>query len=100
MARLRLYPEIKKISEVFRKEEGLGNFQNAAKQYMVIEEFFNIFPELGKIVKPEKIENKVLHLKVENSVWRNELMFKNKEMRSAINKYFKADVVKMIKFKY
>ncbi|MFA8344358.1 MAG: DUF721 domain-containing protein [Rhodothermaceae bacterium] len=100
MARLRLYPEIKSLSEVFKKENGLSNFNNAAKQYLVVEKFPEIFPELSKIATATKIENKVLFLRVENSVWRNELMFKNKMMRENINKFFRTEVVKAIKFKY
>lgn len=100
MAKLRLYPEIKSLSEVLSKENGLSNFNNAAKQYLVIEKFPEIFPELAQIVKATKIENKILYLRVENSVWRNELMFKNKIMKESINKFFKAEVVKTIKFKY
>lgn len=97
MGKLRLYTEIKSLSEVLG-EEGFQRFRKSAGEYAVVEKFSEIFPDLSNIVKPQKIEKNILFLKVENSVWRNELRFKQEIMKERINKYFKEKIVKSIRF--
>ncbi len=97
MGKLRLYTEIKSLSDIM-SEEGLKKFRSSAGEYAVIEKFPEIFPDLVKIVKPQKIEKNILFLKVENSVWRNELRFKQEIMKERINKFFDVKIVKSIRF--
>ncbi|PIW68946.1 MAG: hypothetical protein COW08_09890 [Ignavibacteriales bacterium CG12_big_fil_rev_8_21_14_0_65_30_8] len=88
----------KSLKEIFEKEPKLKGIRSTVKESMVISEFHSIFPEFKKAVVPEKIEKKRLFLKVENSVWRNELKFKEIEIIKKINTYFKTEIIKWIKF--
>jgi len=45
-----------------------------------------------------EIEKRSLFIKVENSVWRNELNLQRRIIIEKINKYFDKDVVQTIKF--
>ena len=69
-----------------------------AREYDILEKFNAIFPQLQKVAEPVKIENNTLFLKVENSVWRSELNFKQKTMVEKINEYFNTEAVVKIKF--
>ena len=44
------------------------------------------------------MEKKVLFLRVENSVWRSELKFRQKLIIERINNHLKEDIIKSIKF--
>lgn len=79
---------IKTIGEVISSEPGLEKVNKLIKQTEVIVKFFDIFPELTKVAVPEKVEKKVLHLKVENAAWRSELKFQSEKVVEKINKYF------------
>ncbi len=86
------------LNEILNKEKAFKNFRKAIKEAEVIEKFYFIFPDLKKIAVPKKIKNKMLFLKVENSVWRNELRLKSNLMKKKINEYFNDIVVNAIKF--
>jgi len=58
------------------------------KDNEVIEKFYEIFPAFEKIVEPQKIEKKVLLLKVENPAWRNELFLQKEKLVEKINNFF------------
>ncbi len=92
------------MSETFKSVADILNsqyFENIntyVKKHRVIEEFFNIFPELQTIANPVKIEKKILFLKVENSVWRNELHIIQKRLCEKINTKFDENLIEKIKF--
>lgn len=90
--------KIKSISEVIKNEEEFENFRNAAKEYEVVDKFYEIFPDLKSVAVAKKIEKKCLFLRVENSVWRNELKLNQGLIISKINETLKAEVINKIKF--
>jgi hypothetical protein len=64
----------------------------------VVVHFFEIFPNLEKVVMPQSCEKKILKLKVENPSWRNELKFMEMEMIEKINTFFKEQRIIQIRF--
>lgn len=86
------------IAEIIEKEPALNKLRDSIKKYDVVDEFKKIFPELVKIAEPVKTERKILQLRVENSVWKSELKFNEKLIVEKVNKYFKEDRIKGIKF--
>ncbi|MCH7973507.1 MAG: DUF721 domain-containing protein [Bacteroidetes bacterium] len=88
----------KSLKEVFEKEPRLKTLRNIINAYSVVADFNIIFPEFKKMVIPVKVEKKSLFLSVENSVWRNELKFKEKEIIEKINNHFKTEIIKWLKF--
>ena len=88
----------KSLKEVFEKEPRLKTLRNIINAYSVVADCNIIFPEFKKMVIPVKVEKKSLFLSVENSVWRNELKFKEKEIIEKINNHFKTEIIKWLKF--
>jgi hypothetical protein len=88
----------KSLYEVINNEAEFDTIRKKAKEYEIIEKFKEIFPELKKIVEAKRIEKGKLFLRVENSVWRSELNFKQELMITKINKYFNEEVINRIKF--
>lgn len=88
----------KSLKEVFEKEPRLKRLRNVVNASSVVADFTTIFPEFKKMVIPVKVEKKRLFLNVENSVWRNELKFKEKEIIEKINNHFKTEIIKWLKF--
>lgn len=98
MARQHISSGFKSITEIIDKEKDFENLRDTVKNYNVVDEFEIIFPELSKIAKAIKTDKKILFLKVENSVWKSELNFQKNLLIEKINKHFKEQVVKSIKF--
>lgn len=90
--------EIKSLTEIIGKEKAFEKVRTAAKQYEVLEEFSEIFPDLKKVAEAVKIENGVLFLRVENSVWRSELKFRQTSLIEKINKKYNEQIVKTVRF--
>jgi len=86
------------IKEALNTHPELINVRNIVKQSEVVEKFFSVFPEMGKVVKPVKVNRKVLMLRVDSSVLRSELKFNEALMIDKINKYFKEERVRSIRF--
>lgn len=77
---------------------GLFKIRNSIKQSEVIEKFFNVFPEMKKVVTPVTVNKKVLSLKAESSVLRNELRLNESLIVEKINKFFNEERVRSIRF--
>lgn len=90
--------EFKSINEIFNTDQTLAKLRDSVQQSEIVEGFEKIFPDLKTIVKPVKIDKKVLFLRVENSVWRSELKFRQKLIIEKINKFYSDEVIKSIKF--
>ena len=90
--------DFKSFSDVFGKEKAFEKVRKAAKEYDVLEKFSEIFPDLKKVAEAVKIENGVLFLHVENSVWRSELKFRQANIIEKINKKQNEHVVKAVRF--
>jgi len=88
----------KSLKDVFRSEPQLSNVRRMVKSAEVVLDFYRIFPELEKVVKPENVDKMFLKIKVENSVWRSELKFKEFEIVRKINNYYNEERIKGIKF--
>lgn len=86
------------ISEIINKEPGLEKLRKIIKQHDVVLNFHKIFPDLKKIAKPTKVEKKILHLKVPNSIWRSELKFNQSTIIEKINSFYGEEIIKNIKF--
>jgi hypothetical protein len=76
----------------------LDSIKRAIKESDVIAEFFEIFPELEKVVTPVKVDKKVLMIKVENAAWRSEIKFNERSFIDKINLHFKDHRVNQIRF--
>lgn len=87
----------KSLKDIFLKERSLANFREIVESSEVIVQFFEIFPNLEKVVVPLSCEKKILKLKVENPAWRNELKFKETEIIESINKHFKEQRINQIR---
>ncbi|OGC75632.1 MAG: hypothetical protein A2145_00995 [candidate division Zixibacteria bacterium RBG_16_40_9] len=55
-------------------------------------------PKVAENSKPVRIEGKKLFVRVENSVWKNELIFMEKEIKNKLNQSVAGEVVKDIVF--
>ncbi len=90
--------EFKKVSDIISKDGEFKTFRKVAKEYEVMNIFYEIFPELKNVVKVKSIKDGLLTLIVENSVWRSELKFKQNNILEKINCYIKTDLVNKIRF--
>ena len=88
----------KSLSDIINKEPGFEKIRKTIHQADVVVEFNKIFPEFEKVVSPVKVERMILNLKVENSAWRNELKFREKDIVNKINKFFGEQRITKIKF--
>jgi len=88
----------KSISDIIGKEKEFENIRRKAEDYLVVDEFENIFPDLNVVAKAVKVDKNILFLRVENSVWRSELNLKKSLLIEKINKNFGKNVIKNIKF--
>lgn len=89
----------KSIADIFKADPGLSPVRKIIRQSDVVIEFFKIFPEMKKVVKPIKVEKKILFINVENSILRSELKFKESLMVGKINRHFNEEIVKGIRFR-
>lgn len=79
------------------KEYGL---EDKLKETSVLTLWNEIVGErIAQVAKAKKIKNGKLSISVENSVWRNELIFLKKEIMEKINKKFNEEIVKDIIFR-
>ena len=88
----------KSIADVLNKEKAFKKVIDKAKEQRVLEQFYEVFPDLKNIAKAVKNENKVLYLNVDNSVWRSELNFKQGSMIKKTNDFFGEKIINRIKF--
>jgi hypothetical protein len=88
----------KSLKDVFRKERSLAGIREIVESSDVVVHFFEIFPNLEKVVMPQSCEKKILKLKVESPAWRNELKFMELEMIEKINTFFKEQRIIQIRF--
>jgi hypothetical protein len=87
-----------KLSDIVNNEPGLKGFRNTMKDIEVLDSFNELFPDLKKVVRVSKVEKKTIFLKVENSVWRSELKFRESIIIEKINSFFGEERIKHVKF--
>ncbi len=88
----------KSLAEIFEGNPGLAALRKTVKQSDVVLEFYKIFPEMKKVIKPIKVDKKLLFISVENSILRSELKFRESQLVSKVNNYFKEERIKGIRF--
>jgi hypothetical protein len=88
----------KSLADILNKDPGLAAVRKIIKQSDVILDFYKIFPDMKKVVKPIKVDKKVLFINVENSIMRSELRFKEALIINKVNKYFNEERIKGIRF--
>ena len=93
-----MYDDFKSIKEVFNNNPELKKIRTIVEENDIVNDFETIFPDLKKVVKPQKVERGILTLKVENAAWRSELKFKETEIINKINSFYKEERVSKIKF--
>ncbi len=90
--------EIKSLADIIANAEELEKIRDVRLKYKVVEDFAIIFPEFAEFVKAVKLNKKILSLRVEHSVLRQELNLRQEAMIEKINKYYNKEVVNSIKF--
>jgi len=90
--------EFKSIGDLLNSVPGFDKTRRLIEQSEVVYYFHQIFPHFVNIAEADKVEKKVLFLKIENAAWRNELKFRENEIIDTINAYFNDKRVKAIKF--
>ncbi len=88
----------KSLKDVIGTEDEFKKIREITKEQEVVEKFAEIFPDLSKIANAKKFDKGKLFLRVENSVWRSELNFKQSLMIAKLNEAVGEQVVKAIKF--
>ncbi|GAB6282263.1 MAG: hypothetical protein STSR0008_10070 [Ignavibacterium sp.] len=88
MVKLVMKHQIKSLYEIINSEPEFRKVKLLMNETMVIEKFYEIFPNYEKIAVPIKVKKKILTLKVENPVWRNELFFQKELLVKKINNFF------------
>ena len=88
----------KSIKEVFNSDPALKDLKKYINENDIVNDFEKIFPEFIKVVKAKSVQKKIITLKVENSAWRSELKFKEKEIIEKINSFYKEERIIKIKF--
>ncbi|MDP4115444.1 MAG: DciA family protein [Bacteroidota bacterium] len=86
------------LEDIFNKDEDFNKLRNLVKSFDVAADFYTIFPELQSFVSAATVNNKMLLIRVENSVMRHELFLKNEMMIKKINDYYNEPRIKAIRF--
>ncbi len=89
---------IKSLADIILDSADMEKIREVRIKYKVVEEFLLIFPEFADYVVPVKLNKKILSLRVENSVMRQELNLRQEALKEKINKYYNKEVVSSIKF--
>lgn len=90
--------DFKSVSDILNSDSAFSNFRKVAKENDVLEEYYNIFPDLKKVSEPVKVNKGILFLRVENSVWKSELNLRRNVIMERINKHFNSEIINSIRF--
>ncbi len=90
--------EVKSVGDIIQDAKEFEKLRTTIEKVEVVKEFKKIFPEFKKVVKPKRVQGKTLLLRVEDSVWRNELNINKIKMVEKINKHFGKEIIKNIRF--
>jgi hypothetical protein len=93
-----MHSSFRSLAEIFEQEPDLTGIRNSVKQFDVVDSFEKIFPDMVKVAQAVKTEKNILFLRVENSVWRSELRLREKIIVENVNKFFKEERIKGIRF--
>ncbi len=90
--------KIKSVGEILGEAKEFEKIRTTVQNVAVVKEFSKIFPEFKKVAKPKKVHGSTLLLRVQDSVWRNELYINRDKMIKKINDYFGREIIKKIRF--
>ncbi len=90
--------KIKSVGEVLGEAKEFEKIRTTVRNYSVVKDFKKIFPEFKKVVKPKKVQSKTLFLRVEDSVWRNELNINKRKIVEKINEHYGQEIINNIRF--
>ncbi len=93
-----MFSDFKSINEVISKSSEFNPLREAVLRERVVQEFYDIFPELKTVAEPVKTHKDKLILRVENSVWKSELNFRKTIIIKKINKHIGSEVIRSIRF--
>jgi len=89
----------KDIQQVLNKLLKSYNIDKVVKKEQLFENWQNIIgKDLSEKCKPIKTENTILFLKAKNSVWRNELKLRQKDLLNLIQKNTGNKIITHIRF--
>ncbi|HZW39517.1 MAG TPA: DUF721 domain-containing protein [Ignavibacteriaceae bacterium] len=86
------------LNEILNNDEGFQSLREVIKASDVVTDFKFIFPDLIKVADAVKVDKGKLILRVQNSIWRSELRFREKSIVEKINEFYKEPRVRGIKF--
>jgi hypothetical protein len=86
------------LKDVFLSEPAFEGLRTIVKQSDVINDFERIFPELKKVVVAVKVEKKALCLRIENAALRSEFKFREGQIIEKVNRFYKEERIKFIRF--
>lgn len=89
-----------KIHQVIDTIYSQLNFDKVAQEYRAVKMWSEVAGNyISKVSEVEKIHNGTLFVKVKNSTWRNELLFKKAGIIEEMNRRLGKEMVKEIVFK-
>jgi predicted nucleic acid-binding Zn ribbon protein len=88
----------KTFGEAFGSSKELNAMRGAVANLDALNIAKNLFEGMGLPGAAKKVENKALYVKVEDSIWKNELKLNQKNILNNINAHFKEQIVNTIKF--
>ncbi len=88
----------KSLADIFNKDPEFSGIRKIINESDVVADFYKIFPDLEKVAKPVKVEKQTIFLRVENSAWRSELKFMEKNIIDKINQFYKD--IRIIKVRF
>lgn len=92
-----MYDYFKSIGSIISEEKEFKSLRKIIRETEVIDKFFDIFPELSKMVVPEKVEKSTLFLYIENAALRNEIKFHETDLIKKINEFFKEKRIRYLR---
>lgn len=88
------------LKDIFNYEPEFKNLREVIKTKDVVNDFFEIFPDLKNVVSSVKSSRKTLLIKVENPIWRQELKLQENNIKRKINEFYKEERISTVRFSY
>lgn len=88
----------KTFGEAYGGSKELNAMRGAVNNLDALNLANNLFAGMGIPGAAKKVDGKTLYVKVEDSIWKNELRMNQKNILNNINAHFKEQVINSIKF--
>ena len=97
--KLHMHKKFKDISQVLNTVLANYNLETKVKKEQLFENWQNILgKDLADKCKPIKIEENILYLEAKNSVWRNELKLRERDLLNLVHKKIEKKIISKIRF--